>query len=229
MTYEDEDDDDAGVAGRSARREFARRSERRRLEASARPRLLALLGPSPRQKRRAAEDRKWETGARGEEILAESLARRCPEAILLHDRRLPHGRANIDHIAVAATGVYVIDTKRYRGKIQVQTPLFGAPKLRIAGRDRTKLIDGLRGQVAVVQAAIDGLAGDVPVHGCLCFVAPEGLLADVGLPLLRTLKIDGCRIYYPRKLARRLNRAGPLSTERALAIRAELSRCLPPA
>ncbi|HEV7586130.1 MAG TPA: hypothetical protein VGO14_10165, partial [Solirubrobacteraceae bacterium] len=65
--------------------------------------------------------------------------------------------------------------------------------------------------------------------GCLCFVAPEGLLADVGLPLLRTLKINGCYLYYPRKLARRLNRSGPLSPELALTIRAELARCLPPA
>jgi hypothetical protein len=227
MSYEDEDD--VGVAGRSARREFERRSERRRLEASARPRLLALLGPSRQQKRRAAADRKWEIGARGEEILAESLTRRCPDAILLHDRRLPHGRSNIDHIAITASGVYVIDTKRYRGKIQVQSPLFGAAKLRIAGRDRTRLIDGLCGQVDVVRAALKGRAGDVPVYGCLCFVAPEGLLADVGLPLLRTLEINGCQVYYPRKLARRLNRAGPVRAERALAIRAELARCLPAA
>ncbi|HEV7584214.1 MAG TPA: nuclease-related domain-containing protein [Solirubrobacteraceae bacterium] len=228
MSYGDEDD--AGIAGRSARREFERRSDRRRLEASARPRLLtALLGPSRQHKRRAAEDRKWQIGARGEEILAESLTRRCPEAILLHDRRLPGGRSNIDHIAIAPSGVYVIDTKRHRGKIQVQRPLFGPPKLRIAGRDRTKLIVGLHTQVAVVEAALGALAADVPVHGCLCFVAPEGLLADVGLPLLRTLEIDGCQIYYPRKLARRLNRAGSLSVERALAIRAELSRSLPAA
>jgi hypothetical protein len=227
MSYEEEDD--AGVAGRSARREFERRRERRRLEESARPRLLMLLGRSARQRRRAADDRKWEIGARGEEILAESLAQRCPDAMLLHDRRLPHSRSNIDHIAIAASGVYVIDTKRYKGKIQVQNPLFGTPTLRIAGRDRTKLIDGLLGQVAVVEAALQGLGADVPVRGCLCFVTPEGFLADVGLPMLRTLSVNGCQICYPRKLARRLNRAGPLSPERALAIRAELSRCLPPA
>jgi hypothetical protein len=46
--------------------------------------------------------------------------------------------------------VYVIDTKRYRGKIEVLKPLFGKPKLKIAGRDQTKLVDGLANQVAVV-------------------------------------------------------------------------------
>ena len=78
------------------------------------------------------------TGARGEEMLADSLVRRCPDVLLLHDRQLPGSRANIDHIAIAASGVYVIDAKRYKGKIEVQTPLFGTPKLKIAGRDRTK-------------------------------------------------------------------------------------------
>jgi hypothetical protein len=69
----------------------------------------------------------------------------------------------------------------------------------------------------------------VPVRGCLCFVTPEGLLADAGLPLLRTLKINGYQLHYPRRLARRLKRPGPLTQERALVIRAELARRLPAA
>jgi hypothetical protein len=32
--------------------------------------------------------------------------------------------------------VYVIDAKRYHGKIEVLKLLFGEPKLKIAGRDR---------------------------------------------------------------------------------------------
>jgi hypothetical protein len=221
---------ESGVAGRSARREHERRTSRRRMQKGSRPRLLAaLLGPSAKEKRQQAEDRQWAIGARGEELLAESLARRCPDVVLLHDRRVPHSRSNIDHIAIAGSGVYVIDTKRYRGKIEVVKPLFGAAKLRIAGRDRTKLLDGLTRQVAVVEAALGDFAPDVPVQGCLCFIAPEGLLADVGLPVLRTLKINGCRLYYPRRLARRLNRPGPLTSERALAIRTELAQRLPAA
>jgi hypothetical protein len=142
---------------------------------------------------------------------------------------MPTGRANIDHIAIAATGVYVIDTKRYRGRIEVARPLFGAPKLRIAGRDRTKLVDGLSRQVAVVEHALRPFAADVPIHGCLCFVMPPGMLSDIGLPLLRTLEINGHRLYSPRRLARRLKRPGPVTQERALAIMAELARRLPAA
>lgn len=176
-----------------------------------------------------ADEKHWATGAQGEAILAEFLAKRCPDVLLLHDRRMPHSRANIDHIAVGASGVYVIDTKRYRGKIEVRQPLFGAPKLRIAGRDQTKLLDGLGKQAAVVQAALKEAAPHVAVHGCLCFVAPEGFMADSGLPVLRTLKIKGYPLYYPRRLARRLNRSGPLTPEQARQIHAALAEKLTPA
>jgi hypothetical protein len=225
-----EPESEQGVPGRSAQREYERRRDRRHRERPSRSRLLtALLGLSAAEKRRLAGDRQWANGARGEELLAESLAKRCPNLALLHDRRMPTGRGNIDHIAIAATGVYVIDTKRYRGRIEVAKPLFGAPKLKIAGRDRTKLVDGLSRQVAVVGDAISPFAPDVPVHGCLCFVMPAGALVEIGLPLLRTLKINGHRLYYPSQLARRLKRPGPLTQDRAIAIRAELASRLPAA
>jgi hypothetical protein len=38
--------------------------------------------------------------------------------VVLHDRAVPRGRANIDHIAVVPSGVWVIDTKRYRGRVR---------------------------------------------------------------------------------------------------------------
>jgi hypothetical protein len=224
---------DPGEAGRSARRESERKRERRLQGTppkSALPRLIAaLFGPSAKEKRQVAEERNWAAGAVGEQLLAESLAGRCPEVPMLHDRRMPNSRANIDHIAVAACGVYVIDAKRYRGKIKVLKPLFGAQKLRIAGRDRTKLVEGLGKQVAVVRAVLVEVAPDVPVRGCLCFLAPEGFMADSGLPVLRTLKINGYPLYYPRRLAKRLNRPGPLTSEQARRIQAELAERLPAA
>jgi Nuclease-related domain len=224
---------DPGEAGRSARRESERKRQRRLQGTPPRsslPRLVAaLFGPSVKEQRQVAEEKSWATGAAGEQLLAESLARRCPAVSMLHDRRMPHSRANIDHIAVVASGVYVIDAKRYRGKIKVLKPLFGAQKLRIAGRDRTKLVDGLGKQVAVVKAALVDVAPDAPVRGCLCFVAPEGFMADSGLPVLRTLKINGYPLYYPRRLAKRLDGPGSLSREQARRIHARLAERLPPA
>jgi hypothetical protein len=219
-----------GVAGNSAHRELERRRERRKADSLPRSRFLALvLGPSAEERRRVAEEKRWASGARGEELVAESLARRCPTVPVLHDRQMPHSRANIDHIGITASGVYVIDAKRYRGKIEVCKPLLGSPKLKIAGRDRTKLLDGLGRQVAAVQASLEDLAIKVKVQGCFCFVAPEGLLANSGVPVLKTLRISGYPLYDPRRLAKQLNRPGPLSPEQIRTIHAGLADRLSPA
>ncbi len=123
----------------------------------------------------------------------------------------------------------MIDAKRYKGKIEVHTPLFGKPKLKIAGRDRTTLIHGLDKQVGIVKTALSAVGGEVPVLGCLCFLTPEGLLADSGLPVLRTLRVEGYPLYYPRRLAKRLNQDGPVSAERAERIHRSLAEVLTPA
>ena len=179
--------------------------------------------------RRHPARRNWNTGPEGERGLAAFLAARCPQVPMLHDRSASRSRANIDHVAIAPTGVYVIDCKRYRGKIEVTRPLFGPRKLKIRGRDRTGLIDGLERQVAQVEVALAAIGVEVPVHGCLCFVAPESRFAGVGLPLVRTLKIAGYRLYYARRLARRLNRSGPIGLEQAITLREELALRLRPA
>jgi hypothetical protein len=107
--------------------------------------------------------------------------------------------------------------------------LFGEPKLTIAGRDRTGLVDGLRKQVVAVEAAVAGVGQAAPVHGCFCFIAPAGLLADVGFPLPRTLSIGDFPLLYPRRLARRLTAPGPVAAHQAQLIHAHLARRLPPA
>ncbi|HUH79841.1 MAG TPA: nuclease-related domain-containing protein [Solirubrobacteraceae bacterium] len=221
-----------GVAGSSARYHAERLRHDRELrprEGARLERAETALFPPPEARRRRLEERNWLTGAEGEHGLAAFLARRCPDVPMLHDRAAPLSRANIDHIAIAPSGVYVIDCKRYRGKIEVTTPLFGAQKLKVNGRNRTSLVRGLERQVAHVQAALAGLTTEIPVHGCLCFVAPEGRSAGVGLPILRTPRIDGYPLYYAKRLAKRLNRPGPIGSEEARALQGELAQRLPPA
>lgn len=92
---------------------------------------MLKLGDEPQR------ERAWRDGAMGEEAVASHLAKTCPDVVVLHDRRMPRSRANIDHIAIAPSGVFVIDAKRYRGKIEVRKPLFGDAKLVIRGRDKT--------------------------------------------------------------------------------------------
>lgn len=39
---------------------------------------------------------------------------------VLHDRRVPGTRGNIDHLVVAPAGIFVVDAKRYDGLIRVR-------------------------------------------------------------------------------------------------------------
>ena len=61
---------------------------------------------------------RWARGAAGEVVTAailESLPRR--RWVVLHDLALPGSRANVDHLVIGPTGVWVIDTKAYRARI----------------------------------------------------------------------------------------------------------------
>jgi hypothetical protein len=190
---------DPGRPGASARAEHGRRKASRDRRARAKhPRIgrLLLAWQDEPQDQKA-----WARGAAGEEQVAELLAKYLDDdVIVLHDRRIPGARANIDHIAVARSGVWVIDTKRYQGKATIDRPLLGTPRLVINGRDQTKLIDGLDRQVGLVRAAMQQITRDTPIRGALCFV-------DTDLPLIGTLTLSGYPLLYPKRLAKRINRA----------------------
>ena len=206
---------DRGVAGASGRRKHEQRSAKRK-------------GRAP------GEEATWATGAVGEEILAAYLDRRFSdaEAIVLHDRRMPGGFGNIDHLAITPSGVHVIDAKRYKGEVRVRRPfLFGEARLVVGGRDQTTLVGKLARQVKAVRSAV-GSAGlqQAPVHGCFCFVDPQGHAGGSGgLPLLRTQRIEGYPLLSPRKLARRLKRQGELGPEQRLLVAKALARRFPAA
>jgi hypothetical protein len=212
---------DSGTGGGSARREHERRRARRHAQVTERnprtARLRLALAKAPQS------ETAWATGATGEKLVAESLASSCSEdVVLLNDRRIPGSRANIDHLAVAPSGVWVIDTKSYKGKVRIERRMMGASKLRINGRDRTKLVDGLDRQVALVRASVDELDVGVPVHGAICFVGAD-------LPLFGTLQIRDYSLLRPRKLAKRLNASGPLQREQVSFLARELAQRFPPA
>jgi hypothetical protein len=210
-------DIDRGAAGSSAYRENERRRAARERRLRGRFRrlggVIVALQPEPQH------ERAWAIGGAAEVAVAAELERACPGAVLLHDRRMPRSRANIDHIAVAASGVWVIDTKGHRGRVELRRRLFGRPRLVIAGRDQSRLTWSLEKQVAAVAAEVDR---DVPVRGVLC-------MANARLPMFGSLVFDGCPLLAPAKLARRLNKNGPISAERAEQIAADLASHFRPA
>ena len=219
------DDLDLGTPGAGARREHERRKSRR--ESKTREDHPHLGGLLLRLRDEPQRERAWRDGAVGEEAVASHLARTCPDVVVLHDRRMPRSRANIDHIAIAPSGVFVIDAKRYRGKIEIRKPLFGDAKLVIRGRDKSKLVEGMKRQVEAVRSGLAVIEQDVPVGGCFCFVNPDGQAGGSGIPLFRTLSIDGFPLYYPRRLSKRLRRPGPLDEARTMVLAEALIELFP--
>lgn len=181
--------------------------------------LLAFTGTP-------AHEDAWRKGAEGEERTATRLNALLHGrgVVLVHDRRMPGSRANIDHLAVGPGGVTVIDTKRIRGKVRVRREggLFSESRerLMIGGRDRTKLVAGVCRQVAVVSEL---LGGGVAVIGAMCFVESDGL------PLFSTPTLDGVRIAGLRGVARLARRDGPHSPSEVQDIAERLRAGLPEA
>lgn len=212
---------DPGVAGASAAREHERRKAGRETRTRERHpwvgELLLTLRDEPQH------EAAFRVGAEGEAAVAESLERRTANSpvVFLHDRRMPGSRGNIDHIAVAPTGVYVIDAKNITGKVRVESPPFGKPKLVVNGRDRTKLIDGLDRQVAAVRAALNP-PETTPVIGVLCFTKAD-------LPLLGTLKMRAHLLVYRKALSKRLFADGPFTPAEIQSLANVVARALGPA
>lgn len=212
---------DPGTAGASARREYDRRRGKREQRIRANhPKLGGLilaLSDDP------LSTRAWERGAVGEELLGQRLAELPDLFRVLHDRRIPGTRSNIDHIVIGPTGVWVIDAKRYVGKrpaLQVEGGIIRprVETLRIGGRDGTKLVDGVREQVARVRECLPDEAA--PTEGVLCFL-------DADWPLVGgSFAVDGVHVVWPRMLIKRLTEAQPRKIDvRALSDR--LARALP--
>jgi hypothetical protein len=186
-----------------------------------RERLGPLAGVALALSGEPAHQRNWATGAEGEVTLAAKLARWTADAgvVLLHDRRIPGTKANIDTLAIGPAGVFVIDAKRYKGRIAVErrgglfTPR--TEHLMVGGRDRSKLVQGVRTQVEVVRGVLADRA-DVPVRGVLCFV--EGDWAMFG-----TLELQGVPVLPPRKTARLCSAPGAVDDAQVHTIAAALA------
>ncbi|MDQ0424552.1 nuclease-related domain-containing protein [Cellulomonas iranensis] len=220
-------DIETGTAGSSARREYERRSAKREARIrEAHPRLGGLILALSEEPQSTTA---WARGARGEELLGARLADLTGNGVrLLHDRRIPGTRANIDHIAVGPTGAHVIDAKRYKGRpsLRVEGGLLRprVEKLLVGSRDCTRLVEGVQEQVGLVRSALDAASlTDVPAHGALCFI-------EADWPLIGgSFVIADVAVVWPNKLAERLVAPGPMSEAEVERTHRALGRAFPAA
>lgn len=184
-----------GRAGLGAQREYERRKARD--EARTRQKWGRFGGIAVALSQEKQSTTAWAVGAEGERRIGARLEKVAAElgGLVLHGRKIPRSRANIDHILIVPSGVWVIDAKKYKGKVEIRrsggflTPL--VEKLTVRGRDCTSLVEQSLRQVDLVRAAAPG----VPVTGVLCFEGAEW-------PLGGHLRTRGVQILWPRRIRR---------------------------
>ena len=151
--------------------------------------------------------------------------------VALHDRllRRPDGtlsKANIDHIAVTPSGVWVIDAKTHQGSLEVRRSggLFSprVEALYINGRDQTRLVHGLLQQVDAVRRELATVEASIAVQGALCFVGTE-------LPWFGSSSIADVPLLGRRGMAKLLLRPGDVDTSDREAVATFLDQRFPPA
>jgi hypothetical protein len=188
--------------GSSAQAEYERR--RARDEAKTRAAWGKFGGIAVALTPERSSTRVWAAGAEGERKIGARLdALESDQIRVLHDRRIPRSKANIDHIVVTSAGAWVIDTKRYvekRVEKRVEGGIFSprVEKLWVRG-DQTKLVTGMHRQVERVSAAVSG----VPVKGVLCFVDGDWP------PFADPFTVDGVLVLWPKRLVQLLKKEQP--------------------
>jgi hypothetical protein len=168
-------------------------------------------------------------GAAAERQVEATLEQLAGERVLfLHYRRHGTGACGgvIEHIAIAPSGVWVLDAHHYAGakvRVWVTGGIVGPPEreqLMIRGDDRTDLVAALAWQEAAVRRKL-GPYG-VRVRALMCFL-------DASLPMFALPTIRGYAVLGARDTARRLQQGGPLGEDQRQQIWEMLSRALPAA
>lgn len=214
-----------GIAGSGPQQEYARRAAKR--EAAIEQKWGRLAGVAKVFSEEPQSTIAWRKGAEGERRLAAFLDRTLGESVVvLHSRRLPRTRGDIDHLLVAPSGVWVVDSKNYSGRVEVRDVGNWRTidrRLYVNNRDKTKLVDGFEWQVAAVRAVLDPMGfGEVPMHPTLLFTESDwGWFA-------KPIEIKGVRAMWGMKLCELVTQPGPLSAAAVTAIATQLSAALPP-
>ena len=161
------------------------------------------------------KDPNFRKGATGEYLMDQFLHRTLSDGeVILTDRRLPGTDANIDNVVVASSGVWIIDSKKWNGKIKYKaSTLTGIDMhLFVGGEDRTTEIDKIYRLVIPIAQLVDDRS--VPIHPALVFVEGDWKLSVTARHLLKKpYNHERVWISPPRLLAKLIKEPGPLDEE----------------
>jgi len=109
-------------------------------------------------------------GAKGEEWVAHELSFLSSEYTVFNGLRLGGGKQNFDHIVVGPSGIYVVETKNWKGSVE-----FREGKLYAGGKEpsRPPLRQVKAATTELVAFLDDSGHGGFPVHSVLCFISTK--------------------------------------------------------
>jgi hypothetical protein len=140
--------------------------------------FVAILIWAPRQSTVA-----WRQGAEGEERLGHHLDQLTEEGfVILHDRRVPRSPANIDHLVIGPTGVFVVDAKNFSHQLSLNKGTLWTGKYPVK-------LSSTRNQAQRAETALASvrLGRTVMVLPFVCVVGTARLPR-------RTVDLDGVRV-----------------------------------
>jgi hypothetical protein len=231
---------DAGIAGGSARKIADRQQAKRdRMKQQhddairqAHPRIGSVLVKTRDILAERERPTSWQKGADGEEAAGRTFDRLTPEGFaVLHDRRKPGTKWNVDHVVVGPRGVYVIDAKHYSGRLEIRsTGSFFRPgpnRVFVKGRAQDKRVAAMDWQVGWVRDAAGDLIDDLGgvLKPVLCFIGVElGLTQQPQL-----VGENGVLVTWPRRFVKDVGRDGPLSHKQIAEVARRIAEALPAA
>jgi hypothetical protein len=145
--------------------------------------LLVAAGLSWRLRFRVSPDTSaWRRGAAGERHTARLLQRLDRHGwIVLHDLTVPGSAANIDHLAIGPGGVVAIDSKQYRGQLQLDPHgVLWHGRYPLASALRTTRWEADQADEVLDVADVD-VAAIVAIHGAS---VPWGRVSVAGVTVL---------------------------------------------
>ena len=172
-------------------------------------------GSAALREARVRRDPKWTKGAAGEYLMDLALHNHLNEgSVILTDRGVPGTKSNIDHIVVAPSGVWIIDSKVWRGKIAYKsTSMFGTEKrLFVGGKDRTAAVEAIFNLVIPVAQVLGDKS--VPIRPALVFI--DGDWSDASAARIvtsRPYQHLSVWISWPKAIWKKINEPGPLDAD----------------
>src|SRR5690625_2759836 len=184
--------------------------------------VLAVLGAAAAglwQRGRGVAAR-WRMGATGERRTGRTLDRlRRRGWTVLHDRALPTGRANVDHLLVAPDGsVWNVDSKVRTGAARYDAR---RNYLRIGRASGYQLISSTLYETDRITRALEREVGSVQVHSVLAVHRAK-------LPAWRNIQLKGVHVVSAKRVRGWLSSRSGLATVRGREVATAAERLFPP-